>query len=96
MLRTRRQTVTLSCDRARILRAMNRARAAAAAAAKEVEEKADSLSQIFSNLAVAYQIKDDQADFLGFKVGRENSSDILNGRPNTVVSTATTQIAVHR
>jgi geranylgeranyl pyrophosphate synthase len=43
---------------------------------------AHSLSQIFSNLAVAYQIKDDQADFLGFKVGREKSSDILNGRPN--------------
>ena len=43
---------------------------------------AHSLSQIFSNLAVAYQIKDDQADFMGSKVGRENSSDILNGRPN--------------
>ena len=42
----------------------------------------DSLSNIFSNLAVAYQIKDDQADFLGAKAGRSHSSDILNGRPN--------------
>ncbi len=51
--------------------------------ASNLEDTADhSLSKIFSNLAVAYQIKDDQADFLGFKVGREKSSDILNGRPN--------------
>ena len=51
--------------------------------ASNLEDTADhSLSKIFSNLAVAYQIKDDQADFMGFKVGRENSSDILNGRPN--------------
>jgi geranylgeranyl pyrophosphate synthase len=40
------------------------------------------LSRIFLNLAVAYQIKDDQSDFLGTKSGRAHSSDLKNGRPN--------------
>tara|TARA_B100000900_G_scaffold414372_1_gene440846 strand:- start:1092 stop:2000 length:909 start_codon:yes stop_codon:yes gene_type:complete len=42
----------------------------------------DRLNTIFLNLAVAYQIKDDQSDFLGTKSGREHSSDLRNGRPN--------------
>ena len=42
----------------------------------------DRLNTIFLNLAVAYQIKDDQSDFLGPKLGREGSSDLKNGRPN--------------
>jgi geranylgeranyl pyrophosphate synthase len=42
----------------------------------------DRLNTIFLNLAVAYQIKDDQSDFLGTKSGRELSSDLKNGRPN--------------
>lgn len=42
----------------------------------------DRLNTIFLNLGVAYQIKDDQSDFLGTKSGREHSSDLKNGRPN--------------
>ena len=42
----------------------------------------DLLNEIFLNLAVAYQIKDDQSDFLGTKSGREYSSDLKNARPN--------------
>ena len=42
----------------------------------------DRLNKVFLNLAVAYQIKDDQSDFLGTKSGREHSSDLKNGRPN--------------
>ena len=42
----------------------------------------DRLNTIFLKLAVAYQIKDDQSDFLGTKSGREHSSDLKNGRPN--------------
>ena len=42
----------------------------------------DRLNTIFLNLAVAYQIKDDQSDFIGNKSGREHSSDLKNGRPN--------------
>ena len=42
----------------------------------------DHLNTIFLNLAVAYQIKDDQNDFLGNKPGRQHSSDQKNGRPN--------------
>lgn len=42
----------------------------------------DLLSKIFLNLAVAYQIKDDQSDFLGTKSGRAYSSDLKNARPN--------------
>ena len=41
-----------------------------------------SLTECFSDLAVAYQIRDDQSDFYGFKKGRKSSSDIANGRPN--------------
>ena len=40
----------------------------------------DHLNKIFLNLAVAYQIKDDQNDFLDNKSGREHSSDLRNGR----------------
>lgn len=40
------------------------------------------LTDSFSDLAVAYQIKDDQADFHGKKLGRNITSDITNGRPN--------------
>lgn len=46
--------------------------------AKETEQ----LCQAFSNMAVAYQIKDDQADYKGIKIGRTESSDANNGRPN--------------
>ena len=45
-------------------------------------EHKDSLNEIFLNLAVAYQIKDDQSDFLGTKSGRVHSSDLKNARPN--------------
>jgi len=40
------------------------------------------LSEHFNSLAVAYQIRDDQADFYGFKKGRKKSSDMVNDRPN--------------
>ena len=40
------------------------------------------LNKILLNIAVAYQIKDDQCDFLGSKAGRQMSSDHKNGRPN--------------
>lgn len=56
------------------------------------ERDSESLSSIFSNLAVAYQIRDDQADFLGDKIGRSHSSDILNGRPNIYHLMASTGI----
>ena len=56
-------------------------RCIALASALNKQETA-ALSSIFSNLAVAYQVRDDQADFLGDKLGRSHSSDILNGRPN--------------
>ncbi|QXD31194.1 polyprenyl synthetase family protein [Candidatus Pelagisphaera phototrophica] len=49
--------------------------------AKQLDD-VDRLNTIFLNLAVAYQIKDDQSDFLGTKSGREYSSDLKNGRPN--------------
>jgi len=49
--------------------------------AKQLDD-VDRLNTIFLNLAVAYQIKDDQSDFLGTKSGREHSSDLKNGRPN--------------
>ncbi|MEC7229827.1 MAG: polyprenyl synthetase family protein [Verrucomicrobiota bacterium] len=42
----------------------------------------DRLNTTFLNLAVAYQIKDDQSDFLGTKSGRLHSSDLKNERPN--------------
>ena len=40
------------------------------------------LHKILLNLSVAYQIKDDQSDFLCIKAGRQSSSDLKNGRPN--------------
>ena len=42
----------------------------------------DSITEIFTNLAIAYQIRDDQADYLGIKHGRKNLSDLKNNRPN--------------
>ena len=44
--------------------------------------KKEQISGAFSKFAIAYQIKDDEADFLGYKKGRIKSSDLLNGRPN--------------
>lgn len=51
------------------------------------------LTDSFSDLAVAYQIRDDQADFYGNKHGRNITSDISNGRPNLyhLLSTNTSQ-----
>ncbi|MEC8014121.1 MAG: polyprenyl synthetase family protein [Verrucomicrobiota bacterium] len=42
----------------------------------------DPVTEIFTNLAIAYQIRDDQADFLCVKKGRTNPSDLKNNRPN--------------
>ena len=44
--------------------------------------KKQKISGAFSKFAIAYQIKDDEADFFGNKKGRNKSSDLLNGRPN--------------
>ena len=44
--------------------------------------KKEQISGAFSNFAIAYQIKDDEADFLGYKKGRNKRSDLLNDRPN--------------
>lgn len=44
--------------------------------------KKQKISGAFSKFAIAYQIKDDEADFLGYKKGRNKSSDFLNDRPN--------------
>ena len=46
------------------------------------KRQVDKLIEVFSKLAVAYQIRDDEADFLGNKTGRTTASDILNDRPN--------------
>ena len=51
-------------------------------AAKLDSLQVDKLIEVFSKLAVAYQIRDDEADFLGNKTGRTTASDILNDRPN--------------
>ena len=40
------------------------------------------LTEVFAKFAVAYQIRDDEADYLGNKTGRATMSDILNERPN--------------
>ena len=50
--------------------------------AKLSNDELNALTKIFTNMAVAYQMKDDQADYLGSKLGRLQSSDVLNGRPN--------------
>ena len=44
--------------------------------------KKKQISGAFSKFAIAYQIKDDEADFLGNKKGRNKPSDLLNDRPN--------------
>ena len=50
--------------------------------AKLSNDELNALTKIFTNMAVAYQMKDDQSDYLGSKLGRLQSSDVLNGRPN--------------
>ena len=51
-------------------------------AAQLNESEIEKLSEIFSKLAVAYQIRDDEADYLGNKTGRATKSDFHNDRPN--------------
>lgn len=53
-----------------------------AIASKENQICLDSITEIFTNLAIAYQIRDDQTDYLGIKRGRKNLSDLKNNRPN--------------
>ena len=53
-----------------------------AIAAKKNQLCLDSITEIFTNFAIAYQIRDDQADYLGVKKGRKNLSDLKNKRPN--------------
>ena len=45
-------------------------------------EEINKLTEVFAKFAVAYQIRDDEADYLGNKTGRATMSDILNDRPN--------------
>jgi geranylgeranyl pyrophosphate synthase len=51
-------------------------------AARLEDAQITKLTDIFAKLAVAYQIRDDEADYLGNKTGRVTMSDILNKRPN--------------
>ena len=51
-------------------------------AARLEDSEIKNLTEIFAKLAVAYQIRDDEADYLGNKTGRATMSDILNDRPN--------------
>ena len=53
-----------------------------AIASKENQICLSAITEIFTNLAIAYQIRDDQADYLGIKNGRKNLSDLKNKRPN--------------
>jgi len=53
-----------------------------AIAARKNQVCLDSITDIFTNMAIAYQIRDDQADYLGIKKGRKNLSDLKNNRPN--------------
>ena len=53
-----------------------------AIASKENQICLSAITEIFTNLAIAYQIRDDQADYLGIKNGRKNLSDLKNNRPN--------------
>jgi len=53
-----------------------------AIASRENQDCLDAITDIFTNLAIAYQIRDDQADYLGIKNGRKNLSDLKNNRPN--------------
>ena len=53
-----------------------------AIAARKNQVCLDSLTDIFTNMAIAYQIRDDQADYFGIKKGRKNLSDLKNNRPN--------------
>jgi geranylgeranyl pyrophosphate synthase len=51
-------------------------------AARLEDAEIKKLTEVFAKLAVAYQIRDDEADYLGNKTGRATMSDILNDRPN--------------
>lgn len=53
-----------------------------AIAARKNKVCLDSITEIFTNIAIAYQIRDDQADYFGIKKGRKNPSDLKNKRPN--------------
>ena len=53
-----------------------------AIAARKNQLCLDAITEIFTNLAIAYQIRDDQADYFGVKKGRKNLSDLKNKRPN--------------
>ena len=53
-----------------------------AIAARKNQVVLNSITEIFTNLAIAYQIRDDQADYYGIKKGRRNPSDFQNNRPN--------------
>ena len=53
-----------------------------AIAARKNQLCLDSITNIFTNMAIAYQIRDDQADYLGIKKGRKSLSDLKNNRPN--------------
>ena len=47
-----------------------------AIAARKNQLCLDAITEIFTNLAIAYQIRDDQADYFGVKKGRKNLSDL--------------------
>ena len=51
-------------------------------AARLEDAEIKNLTEVFAKLAVAYQIRDDEADYLGNKTGRATMSDIVNDRPN--------------
>ena len=54
-----------------------------AARLKDAEIK--NLTEIFAKLAVAYQIRDDEADYLGNKTGRATSSTFLTIDPICII-----------
>ena len=72
--------VEMSRDKTGVLFALP-ARCVAIAARKN-QICLDSITEIFTNIAIAYQIRDDQADYFGMKKGRKNLSDLKNNRPN--------------
>ena len=72
--------ITMSRDKTGVMFAL--AARCVAIAARKNKVSLDSITEIFTNLAIAYQIRDDQADYLGVKKGRKNLSDLKNKRPN--------------
>ncbi|MDA7791266.1 polyprenyl synthetase family protein [Opitutales bacterium] len=74
------QYMTMSCRKTGVMFALP-ARCVAIAAGKN-QEFLDSITEIFTNMAISYQIRDDQSDYLGIKKGRDNLSDLKNNRPN--------------